>query len=98
MLIYKLLGSEAEQSFATSWGVSYGVGAASEWQDIVKEAATGVIILAILERLHFTRPVSWLEDHVDYLSVQALLFEEKSLSLFQQTRLMFEYRKRISDL
>jgi hypothetical protein len=98
MLIYKLLGAEAEQSFATSWGVSYGVGAAAEWQEIAKEAAKGVVILAILERLHVTRPVSWLEDHVDYLSVQALLFEEKSLSLFQQTRLLFEYRKRISDV
>ena len=32
MLIYKLLGDEAQNSFATSWGVSYGVGAAAEWQ------------------------------------------------------------------
>ena len=97
MLIYKLLGAEAEQSFARSWGVSYGVGAAAEWQDIAKEAAKGVVILLILERLHVTRPVSWLEDHVDYLSTQALLFEEKGLSLFQQTKLLFEYRKRIAD-
>ena len=32
MLVYKLLGEGAEQSFARSWGVSYGVGAAAEWQ------------------------------------------------------------------
>ena len=30
MLIYRLLGDEAEQSFARSWGISYGVGAAQE--------------------------------------------------------------------
>ena len=30
-------------------------------QDIVKEAVKGIIILAILERLFLTRPVSWLE-------------------------------------
>ena len=37
------------------------------------------------------------QDHVDYLSVQAMLFEEKGLSIYQQTRLLFVYRKRISD-
>jgi hypothetical protein len=35
--------------------------ACSHAQDIVKEAVKGVIILAILERLFLTRPVSWLE-------------------------------------
>ena len=32
MLIYKLLGPSTQDSFATSFGVSYGVGAAAEWQ------------------------------------------------------------------
>ena len=32
ILIYKLLGEGAEASFASSWGVSYGVGAAAEWK------------------------------------------------------------------
>ena len=61
MLIYKLLGEGAEQSFASSFGVSYGVGAASEWKDIGKEAAKAAVILVILERLHLTNPVAWLE-------------------------------------
>ena len=30
MLIFRLLGEDAEQSFARSWGVSYGISAASE--------------------------------------------------------------------
>ena len=97
MLIHDKLGADAEGSFTRSWGVSYGVGAAAEWQDIAKEAAKGVVILMILERLHVTRPVSWLEEHIDYLSVQALFFEEKGLSLYQQTKLLFEFRKRIAD-
>ena len=97
MLIYKLLGAQAEQSFATSWGVSYGVGAAAEWRDIAEEAAKAIVLFVILERLHLTRPVSWLEEHIDYLSVQSLLFEEERISLYQQTRLLFEYRHRITD-
>jgi hypothetical protein len=62
MLIYTLLGPSAEEGFTKSWGVSYGLGAAAEWQDVAKEAAKGVIILAILETLVLTRPVSWLEE------------------------------------
>ncbi len=91
-------------------------------QDIAKEAAQAIVILAILERCHLTRPVTWLEararlaffvglhlllalllltplplttllltpltlaqEHVDYLSVQALLFSSQ-LSRYQQAR------------
>ena len=32
MLIYKLLGDDAQQQFARSWGVSYGMNAATEWK------------------------------------------------------------------
>ena len=32
MLIYKLLGDSAQQEFAKSFGISYGLGAATEWQ------------------------------------------------------------------
>jgi hypothetical protein len=64
MLIYKLLGDEAQQSFARSWGVSYGMNTASEWKDVVTEAMKGAVILAFLERLYVTRSVSWFEDHI----------------------------------
>ena len=32
MLIYRLLGAQAEHDFARSWGVSYGLNAAAEWK------------------------------------------------------------------
>ena len=69
MLIYKLLGEQAEKEFARSWGVSYGMSAATEWKDIVHETVKAAIILAVLERLCLTRPSSWLEEHIDYLCV-----------------------------
>ena len=34
---------------------------------------------------------------MDYLSVQALLFQRARLSLFQKTRLFFSFRTRITD-
>jgi hypothetical protein len=63
MLIYKLLGDEAQQSFARSWGVSYGLNGATEWKDILVEAAKGALILAILERLCMTRNSTWVRSH-----------------------------------
>ena len=34
---------------------------------------------------------------VDFYSLQALLFKEQNLSFWQQTRLFFSFRSRISD-
>ena len=69
MLVYRLLGDNAEQSFARSWGISYGLNAATEWKDIATEAAKAALILFIMERLFLTRNASWLEEHIDYLSL-----------------------------
>lgn len=32
ILIYRLLGEQAEQDFARQWAVSYGLSAAAEWK------------------------------------------------------------------
>ena len=69
MLVYRLLGDDAESSFARSWGISYGLNAATEWKDIATEAAKAALVLFILERLFLTRNASWLEEHIDYLSL-----------------------------
>ena len=96
MLIYKLLGADAESSFARSWGVSYGMNAATEWKEIGREALKAAIVLAIMERLFLTRNSSWLEEHLDYYSLQALLFKRAGLSIWQQTKLFFSHTKRLS--
>ena len=67
-------------------------------QDIVKDASASIAFLAILERLHLTRPVSWLEEHIDYMSIQALLFaRDRRMPLLRQVQLFFSFRKRLSD-
>ena len=97
LLILQLLGLDAQRSFTRSWGVSYGVGAASEWRDVLRQAVTSILVLAIAERLHLTRPVAWLEDHIDYISTSALLLEHGGLSFFQELRLFFTFRGRLTD-
>ena len=65
MLIYRLLGEDAESSFARSFGISYGINAAAEWKDVATEAAKAAVILAILERFFLTSNASWLEARAD---------------------------------
>ncbi len=126
-LVTELLGEGAQSSFARSWGVSYGVGAAADWRDVVKEAAQAVALMVLLEWLCLTRNTSWLEvrrllrpgglacahrrdvtrprrrspaqEHVDYLSLQALLFRDgvRAPGWTAQIRLFFRHTKRLGD-
>ena len=80
MLIYKLLGDGAESEFARSWGVSYGMNAATEWRSIAEESLKGAIFLLMLERLGLTLHSEWLEEHIDYLGLCVLLRSVSVLS------------------
>ena len=66
-------------------------------QDIVIEALKGLVVLVVMERLLLTSDASWMEDHVDYLCLQALLFKHSSLTMTQQVRLLFARSKRLQD-
>ena len=51
-----------------------------------------------MERLLLTSDASWMEDHIDYMCLQALLFKHSvSLSMTQQVRLLFARSKRLQD-
>ena len=95
LLVYNLIGKSGENSFIKGWGVSYGLGAAMEWRDIVVEALKGIVLLVVLERLLLTSDISWMEDHLDYLCLQSLLFKHANLSMTQQIRLLFARSKRL---
>jgi hypothetical protein len=93
--VYNLIGKSGEESFIRGWGVSYGLSAATEWKDIVVEALKGVVVLVVLERLLLTSDLSWMEDQLDYLCLQSLLFKHARLSMSQQVRLLFARSKRL---
>jgi hypothetical protein len=96
-LIYNLQGEGVEASFARSWGVSYGISSAAEWQQIVVAALKGALVLAILERLCLTRPLQWLEEAVDYYSLHALLLSDPSAGLTGAIRTFYSHTKRLED-
>ena len=97
LLIYNTLGKAAEQQFTRSWGISYAMDNATQWKDIAKEAIRGIIILAILERLMLTPHGSWLDEHLDFYSVQAMLYTDKVVSFGTQIMMFFNFQKRVID-
>jgi hypothetical protein len=99
MLIYRLLGSETEAAFAKSWGVSYGLNAATEWREVAKEALKGAAVVVLLETLYLTRNLHWLEENIDHMSLQALLFGRAGVPLgpWQRARLFFDFQRRLTD-
>ncbi len=99
ILIYRLLGAETEAAFARSWGVSYGLNAVSEWREVAREALKGALIIAVLESLYLTRNLHWLEDSIDHMSLQALLFGRAGapLGVLRRARMFFEFQRRLTD-
>jgi hypothetical protein len=94
ILVYRLLGQAAVDSFAQSFGVSYALNQVTEWQDIVKAAFKAIFVMLILERLFLSSPVGWIEEHIDYLSVQAVMLRDK-LSLTGRIRLHLKFSRRM---
>lgn len=59
--IYTLLGSDAEQSFATQWAVSWALDNAQQWKDVFKTAAQVVLLAYLFDRLRIISDRSWFE-------------------------------------
>lgn len=95
MLVYQLLGQSAVDAFAKSFGVSYALNQVTEWQEIVKAAFKAIFVMLVLERLFLSPPVGWIEEHIDYLSVQAVMLRER-LSLTGRIRLHLKFSRRMA--
>ena len=97
MLIYKTLGADAQNQFAQTWGVGYALNNASEWQDVFQTAAKAAVLLVILDMLRLTKNATWFEEHVDFVSLQAVLFNGAARSWWQQTHTLVKLQSRLTD-
>ena len=96
-LIYKQLGPDAEQQFASQWGVGYALDNASQWQDVAKTAVKTALILVVLDLLRITRDRPWFEEHADFVSVQSMLFNGEARNWWAQTKVLVRYQARLTD-
>ena len=97
MLVYRQLGDSAQQQFATSWGVNFGLDSAQQWRDVAQETAKITLVLIILDLLVITGPRNWFEEHLDHLSCQATLFTGAAAGWWKRTWQLVQQQKRLSN-
>ncbi len=66
-------------------------------QHAPSQALKAALILVILDVLRITRDRPWLEEHIDFVSAQALLFNGAARNWWQQTRLLVQVQRRMLD-
>ena len=97
MLIYRCLGDSAQQEFATTWGIGYGLHNATEWQEVLKTALKTALILVILDMLRVTKDAPWFEERVDFVSMQAALLNGAARGWWSQTRRLVALQNRLTE-
>ena len=65
-------------------------------QDILTEALRGAVVVIVLEGLFLTRPVSWLEEHLDYLFLQSTIFGNMALGFKTQISVFWQNTRRLA--
>lgn len=56
------------------YSVSCAMNNVSEWQDVATTAFKAALLIVVLDALRLTRNSSWFEEHIDFVSMQAVLF------------------------
>lgn len=85
MIIYRCLGKGAEHDFSTTFGIGYALDQVTEWKDVFSTAFQAAVLVVCLDMLRITRNMPWLETYVDFVSVQAHLFDGQARSALRQT-------------
>jgi hypothetical protein len=70
---------------------------ATEWQEVFKTAAKTALVLVVLDLLRLSKNASWFEEHVDFVSLQAVLFNGAAKSWWQQTRQLVRMQARLVE-
>jgi hypothetical protein len=54
-------------------------------------------VLVVLDMLRITKDRAWFEEQIDFVSVQAMLFNGAARNWWQQTSVMLRYQNRMTD-
>ena len=86
MQIYTRLGAGAEKTFAQAWCIGVGLDQAQQFKAVGQTVVQVAIVVTVLDLLRIRSHSGWLEDAVDFASVQCMLFDGKARSWWQQTK------------
>jgi hypothetical protein len=60
-------------------------------------AAKAAVLIVILDALRVTKNSSWFEEHVDFVSMQAVLFNGAARGWWAQTRTLVKLQARLTE-
>ena len=80
-----------------TWGVGYAMNNCSEWQDVFKTAVKAALLIVVLDALRVTRNSDWFEEHVDFVSMQAVLFNGAARGWWAQTHSLVRMQARLTE-
>ena len=95
LIIYKNLSAGAEQTFASTWGISQAFDQAQRWKSVLQEAVKVSLIMVIFDLLRVQSGKAWFEDYVDFFCCQAALFDGTSGG-WDQIKLLVRHQARVS--
>ncbi len=64
---------------------------------MLKTAAKTALILVVLDLLRLSKNMTWFEEHVDFVSLQAVLFNGAAKSWWAQTRTLVRLQSRLTE-
>ena len=65
------MGTNAEETFINTWGVSVGLGQLNDARNMGISILQAAVAVTILELLWIVTNTRWLEDTIDYMSIHA---------------------------
>jgi hypothetical protein len=89
-LIYSLYGDKTEKAFVQTWGIGLAIENATGFVDIAKEAAKGFVVLLLLDML-IKGPARWMEEHIDFMSVQSTMYGSKGMLWWKRMKTHIEF-------
>ena len=75
-LAYRLLGEATEERFSSSWGIGLAISQVTQFQGMLLVALESAALLTVLESMWLMGNKAWLEEHIDFASVQASLLAQ----------------------
>ena len=77
--------------------MGFAVNNASEWQEVFKTAVKAALLIVVLDALRVTRNSDWFEQHLDFVSMQAVLFNGAARGWAAQTWALVRMQARLTE-
>ncbi len=76
--------------------MGYALDFAKQWQEVGKTVLVGVLVVFLLDVLNWRANADWFENHIDFMSVQAMLLTGRAQNWWHQTATLVRFQRRVA--